>query len=51
VTAPEKVVATADTILLVPLARVENVARIIVVANAVVDRWGLVPRFLLSWLD
>jgi hypothetical protein len=36
----------AGTILLVPLARVEDVTRVVVVADVVVDRWGLVPRFL-----
>jgi hypothetical protein len=37
VTALARVVATAGTVLLVPLARVENIARVIVVANAVMD--------------
>jgi hypothetical protein len=37
----------ASTILLVPLAHVEDVARVVVIANMIVDRWGLVPRFLL----
>jgi hypothetical protein len=36
----------ASTILLVPLARVEDVTRVVVVADVVVDRWGLVPCFL-----
>jgi hypothetical protein len=42
-----RVVAMASTILLVPLAHVEDVARVVVIANTIVDRWGLVPRFLL----
>jgi hypothetical protein len=57
-TASTRVVATAGTILLVPFARVEDVVRIVVVANAVVDGWALVPHllwfrvdqsFLLAW--
>jgi hypothetical protein len=44
-------VATADTILLVPFARDEDVARIVVVANTGVDGWGLIPHFLLFWVD
>jgi hypothetical protein len=42
-----RVAATASTILLVSLAHVENVAHVVVVADAVVNGWGLVPRFLL----
>jgi hypothetical protein len=38
----------AGTILLVPLARVEDIARAVIVANTIVDRWGLVPRFYYS---
>jgi hypothetical protein len=41
----------AHSILLVPLARGEDVARIILVANVGVDRWGLVPHFLLFRVD
>jgi hypothetical protein len=37
VTALARVVATAGTVLLVPLARVENIARVVVVANAIMD--------------
>jgi hypothetical protein len=50
--APSRVVTTASTILLVPLVRVEDVARIVVVANAGVDRWGLSPTFYCSgWTE
>jgi hypothetical protein len=41
----------AGTIFLVPLAHVEDVARVVVVADAVVHGWGLVPRFLLLRVD
>jgi hypothetical protein len=34
----------ASSILLVSFARVEDVARIVVVANTGVNRWGLVPH-------
>jgi hypothetical protein len=51
VAAPVRVVATASTILLVPLARVEDVAHVIVVVDAIMDRWGLVPHFLLFRVD
>jgi hypothetical protein len=34
----------AGSILLVPFARIEDVARIVVVANTGVNRWGLVPH-------
>jgi hypothetical protein len=40
----------ASTILLVPFARIEDVVRVIVVANAGMDRWGLVLCFLLFWV-
>jgi hypothetical protein len=49
--APSRVVTAAGTILLVPFARIEDVARVVVVANAGVDRWGLIPRFLLFRVD
>jgi hypothetical protein len=45
------VVATTGIVLLVPLARIEDVARVIVVADAVMDGWGLLPRFLLVRVD
>jgi hypothetical protein len=35
----------ASTILLVPLAHVEDVTRVIVVADAIVDGWGSSPAF------
>jgi hypothetical protein len=38
-------VAMASTILLVPRARIDDVAHVVVVADAVVDGWGLVPCF------
>jgi hypothetical protein len=41
----------AGTILLVPFACVENVMHVIIVANMGVDRWGLIPHFLLFWVD
>jgi membrane-anchored glycerophosphoryl diester phosphodiesterase (GDPDase) len=46
-----RVVAMAGTILLVPLAHIDDIACVVVVANVVVDGWGLVPRFLLFWVD
>jgi hypothetical protein len=46
-----RVVAMVGTVLLVPLTHVEDVTRVIVVADTVVDGWGLVPRFLLFWVD
>jgi hypothetical protein len=42
-----RVVATAGTILLVLLARIDDITRDVVVADAVMDGWGLVPCFLL----
>jgi hypothetical protein len=48
---PSRVVTVTDTILLMPFACVEDVARVVVVANAGVDRWGLIPRFLLFRVD
>jgi hypothetical protein len=47
VAASVRVVAMAGTILLVPLAHVENIMHIVVVASAVVDGWGLALRCLL----
>jgi hypothetical protein len=44
---PVRVVAIAGTILLMPLARVEDVMRVVVIVDAVVHGWGLVPHFLL----
>jgi hypothetical protein len=44
---PVRVVAMASTILLMPLARIEDIVRVVVVADAVMDGWGLVPCFLL----
>jgi hypothetical protein len=41
----------AGSILLVPFMCVEDVARIVVVTNTGVDRWGLVPRSLLFQVD
>jgi hypothetical protein len=49
--APSRVVTAAGTILLVPFARVEDVARVVVVANVGMDRWGLISCFLLFWVD
>jgi hypothetical protein len=49
--APTRVVATTGTILLVPLVRVDDVARVIVVVDAFVHGWGLVPHFLLLQVD
>jgi hypothetical protein len=46
-----RVVATAGTILLMPFARVKNITRVVVVTDAMVDGWGLVPYFLLIWVD
>jgi hypothetical protein len=40
----------ASTILLVPFACVEDVVRVVVMANAGMDRWGLVLYFLLFWV-
>jgi hypothetical protein len=47
VAAPSRVVTMAGTILLMPFARVEDVVRVVVVGNVGVDRWGLIPYFLL----
>jgi hypothetical protein len=41
----------AGTILLVPFACVEDVVHVIVVANAGMDTWGLIPHFLLFRVD
>jgi hypothetical protein len=41
----------ASTILHMLLARVDDIACVVVVANAVMDGWGLVPCFLLFMVD
>jgi hypothetical protein len=41
----------ASTILLVPFVSVEDVARVVVVANTSMDRLGLIPHFLLFQVD
>jgi hypothetical protein len=51
VATPVRVVAAAGTILLMPLARVDDVTRVVVVADVVVHGWGLVPRILLLRVD
>jgi hypothetical protein len=48
---PTRVVTMASTILLVPLTRVKDVTRVIVVADTVMDGWGFVPHFVLFWVD
>jgi hypothetical protein len=48
---PVRVVATASTVLLMPVTRVDDVARIVGVADAVMDGWGLVPHSLLVLVD
>jgi hypothetical protein len=45
--APSRVVTTAGTILLMPFVRVEDVVRVVVAGHVGVDRWGLIPHFLL----
>jgi hypothetical protein len=41
----------ASTVLLVPLVHIENIVHVVVVADMVMDGWGLVPHFLLFQVD
>jgi hypothetical protein len=51
VVALTRVVATAGTILLMPVTRIDDVTRVVGVADVVMDGWGLVPRSLLVLVD
>jgi hypothetical protein len=46
-----RVVATAGTVLLMLVTRVDDVTHVIGVADAVMDGWGLVPRSSLVLVD
>jgi hypothetical protein len=49
---PVRVVAMASTILLMPLGRIEDIVRVVVVADVVMDGWGLYPAFCCSrWTE
>jgi predicted enzyme related to lactoylglutathione lyase len=50
-TAPARVVAAAGSVLLMPVTRVDGVARVVGVVDTVMDGWGLVPRSSLVLLD
>jgi predicted enzyme related to lactoylglutathione lyase len=46
-----RVVAAAGTVLLMPVTRVDDIARVVGIADAIMDGWGLVPCSLLVLVD